>query len=412
VGADRVDIHPADKHGVPGVYTIGVFAYTAITRFELTVRLCAPARIATLPVNAAHSSAQHGGLTRRQNAPHFFRVPVDPYKRGTLYVKAHGSLPSSLAPVPLVLYASNTLMYPDCALHRWKSRPTTTSSSSSSLSSSCGFNVDTDEFKYSKRFCSFAVQIDDDSKANADSKKEEEEEEEDVQYTIDVRLVLEDDQLPERLRGNFRCFQRLFDKIDGGTVSQRERKRCGVAKNKSFTYGEIVFVSVAHLLEVVKPQRGEIFYDLGSGTGRAVFAAYYIAPEFRACRGIELLQGLHDQAVKRLAAFDADATLRRAHKNDDDDDDDEKKRIVHFECADMLKTAWFADANVIYVSSICFEASLFTALYAQLKRVQRGTRIISLKTFPSGWEQFFRIIYQGWEKHSWGRCNVSVFVRK
>jgi hypothetical protein len=46
----------------------------------------------------------------------------------------------------------------------------------------------------------------------------------------------------------------------------------------------------------VNPAPGGIFYDLGSGTGKAVFAARFVC-DFARCIGIEILDGLHKQAA-------------------------------------------------------------------------------------------------------------------
>jgi len=46
------------------------------------------------------------------------------------------------------------------------------------------------------------------------------------------------------------------------------------------------------LLELTKPQPGEIFYDLGCGGGRPLFIASLAFPFLKKCVGIEYLEGL------------------------------------------------------------------------------------------------------------------------
>lgn len=46
-----------------------------------------------------------------------------------------------------------------------------------------------------------------------------------------------------------------------------------IRKGSSLVYGEIDFFSFAAIMEKVEPQPGELFVDLGHGTGRAVVAA-------------------------------------------------------------------------------------------------------------------------------------------
>lgn len=65
---------------------------------------------------------------------------------------------------------------------------------------------------------------------------------------------------------------------------------------QSLIYGEVEFHSFYRILRKVNPAPGGIFYDLGSGTGKAVFAARFVC-DFARCIGIEILDGLHKQAA-------------------------------------------------------------------------------------------------------------------
>ncbi|CAM9408534.1 unnamed protein product, partial [Ectocarpus fasciculatus] len=62
-------------------------------------------------------------------------------------------------------------------------------------------------------------------------------------------------------------------------------------------YGEIEFSSFFKILRKFRPTNGGKFYDLGSGTGKAVLAARLVC-DFDCCIGIELLESLHSQAVE------------------------------------------------------------------------------------------------------------------
>ena len=46
------------------------------------------------------------------------------------------------------------------------------------------------------------------------------------------------------------------------------------------------------MLDFMKPKRGEIFYDLGCGSGQPLMIAAMAYPALKACRGIELLENL------------------------------------------------------------------------------------------------------------------------
>ncbi|KAL7516214.1 hypothetical protein ACHAWX_001254 [Stephanocyclus meneghinianus] len=84
---------------------------------------------------------------------------------------------------------------------------------------------------------------------------------------------------------------------------------------KEFTYGEFDVEFFGHLLDraweyyadgraddistkpSVMPWKDRVFCDIGSGTGRLVIAAAALHPNWKLCRGLEILQGIHDVAV-------------------------------------------------------------------------------------------------------------------
>ena len=48
---------------------------------------------------------------------------------------------------------------------------------------------------------------------------------------------------------------------------------------------------------------GDVFLDMGSGTGKACVAAGLLYPNLAVCRGVELLDGLHREAEVRSLIF-------------------------------------------------------------------------------------------------------------
>lgn len=91
---------------------------------------------------------------------------------------------------------------------------------------------------------------------------------------------------------------------EGGGEGENEGSD-GVSKqhSKTFSYGEIPFESFEALFALVRAVsdgsalRGTTFVDLGSGTGKAVISAALLG-QFRECRGIELVENLHAEAIK------------------------------------------------------------------------------------------------------------------
>jgi len=81
---------------------------------------------------------------------------------------------------------------------------------------------------------------------------------------------------------------------------------------KQFTYGEFDLYFFAELLDrafdyynesqdvMSSTWNGKVFTDIGSGTGRLVLAAAALHPGWKLCRGVEVLEGIHNVAVETL----------------------------------------------------------------------------------------------------------------
>eukprot|EP00611_Tribonema_gayanum_P013097 TRINITY_DN2386_c0_g1_i2.p1 TRINITY_DN2386_c0_g1~~TRINITY_DN2386_c0_g1_i2.p1 ORF type:complete len:332 (+),score=108.63 TRINITY_DN2386_c0_g1_i2:86-1081(+) len=67
-------------------------------------------------------------------------------------------------------------------------------------------------------------------------------------------------------------------------------------RDKTLAYAEVEGALLAALLRAAAPQEGEVFFDLGSGMGRALLSAAALHPELGECVGVEFLAGLHKQA--------------------------------------------------------------------------------------------------------------------
>lgn len=91
----------------------------------------------------------------------------------------------------------------------------------------------------------------------------------------------------------------------GKTLSKSERDQKHLNDEKSLIYGEVEFQSFYRVLRKINPQPGLIFYDLGSGTGKAVFIARF-TQDFARCLGIEILQSLHTQARKIVDRYNTE----------------------------------------------------------------------------------------------------------
>ena len=50
------------------------------------------------------------------------------------------------------------------------------------------------------------------------------------------------------------------------------------------------------MLRLAQLDDGDVFLDMGSGTGKATVAAGLLYPNLSVCRGVEILDGLHRES--------------------------------------------------------------------------------------------------------------------
>lgn len=192
----------------------------------------------------------------------------------------------------------------------------------------------------------------------------------------------------------------LYQRVNGAAVSASERKRLHIEED-AFIYGEIQFLSFFGVLEKVNPQTGEVFYDLGSGTGKAVLTAAMYYDFSKAC-GIEFLPGLHDLANMQL---------RKAQMLENSQDKDFSRRLssVQF-IQDNFLHCDFSDGDIIFVNATCLSYPTWHAIIEKLKALKSGSRVIVLsKKIPL---EEFTLIHQSLELMSWGMNSVNIYIKR
>jgi len=166
--------------------------------------------------------------------------------------------------------------------------------------------------------------------------------------------------------------------------------------DKEFIYGEIDFLSFHNILEKAQPQPNDIFYDLGSGAGKAVFCAALFFDLSKSC-GIELLLPLYLKAKERIDK--ASVLLQHSEA-------ESRLKQIHF-VNDSFLNFDFSDANIIYVAATCLHDTTWKKLINKMVKLKSGTRIIvATKSIQ---QKHFELIYQGIDLMSWGLCPVSIY---
>lgn len=187
----------------------------------------------------------------------------------------------------------------------------------------------------------------------------------------------------------------LYKGLNTSGISKQERKRLGI-DDDAFVYGEIEFLPFYTILDKVKPQRNDIFYDLGSGAGKAVFVAASFF-KIKKAYGIELLPGLCDLANAQLHKAEDLAKFHSQHMAD-----------IEFLQKDFLETD-ISNGDIIFINATCLSYHAWEKLLAKLMLLKAGSRVIV--TTKKIQHASFQVISQTFEVMSWGVNSVNIYQK-
>lgn len=195
-----------------------------------------------------------------------------------------------------------------------------------------------------------------------------------------------------------KIFENLYHDVNGYNILINARKKV-FNTDKALIYGEVTPESFFRILQEVTPKEGEVFCDLGSGTGRAVILAGLLFG-FSQAVGIEILKELHLTAERVLGRFNLEIkpTLPA----------DKKETTYKFINADFLEYDFF-DGDVIFVHSTCFYPELITALSGRLDNLRTGSRIITVTQAINNNRLILKKIHQ--YPMGWGEATVYFYEK-
>lgn len=196
----------------------------------------------------------------------------------------------------------------------------------------------------------------------------------------------------------YRIFTKLYEDTSPVSLSMTERREKGLENDSSLTYGEVNFYSFVQILELAAPKEGEIFYDLGSGAGKAVFIAGLVFDFTKVC-GVEKLDSLYQMSTTALDKLWTLPQLKELHG---------KKMNFQFIHDDLL-TVDFSEASIVFLQATCFYGPIWDQLMVKLLMLKVGTRvIITTRKLEIGG---FKLNNKNQFLMSWGLCTVSIYER-
>ncbi|MBI4225995.1 SAM-dependent methyltransferase [Candidatus Roizmanbacteria bacterium] len=193
-------------------------------------------------------------------------------------------------------------------------------------------------------------------------------------------------------------FESLYSGVDGYNISSKARKNLPYA-SKAHTYGEVTPDGFKKVLSDAKAKPGGIFYDLGSGTGKAVMLAALLG-KFPKLVGIEIIKELYQVSINILGRFDPEVRpILPVEK---------QKQTIEFVNADFLEYD-FSDADVVFTHATCFYDELMVALERKCATLKKGTKVLLVtKNFQS---PLFRLIKSGEYPMTWGKATVNFYEK-
>lgn len=191
---------------------------------------------------------------------------------------------------------------------------------------------------------------------------------------------------------------RLFSDIQGYTLSSTGRIKLQREADPAFTYGEVTPDSMQMMIDSVQPQPGEVFYDLGSGTGKAViFAA--ILGDFARCTGIELVEDLWQAANTARERYEAEVKMNLGKSS----------QQVSFINGNMFDQD-LSDGGVVFTHCTCFDDEMMARISQKLETLKPGSRVITVTKGLVSPE--FELMGSVPYRLGWGEATVCFYRRK
>jgi SAM-dependent methyltransferase len=179
----------------------------------------------------------------------------------------------------------------------------------------------------------------------------------------------------------------------------------------SLVYGEVEFFSFINILERASPQKGEKFYDLGHGTGKALVAAGLLFGDiFSKIAGVEILTDLHNISINTLDLFKKSLqkspelfSLFLSHQQCD-------MGAIHGDILSEAVVAEWTSCDIVFTNSTCFDDALMQRIAEVAIGMRQGSRFISLtRPLPS---VEFEIVDKVNLGMSWGLATCFIHVRR
>lgn len=193
--------------------------------------------------------------------------------------------------------------------------------------------------------------------------------------------------------------QLLYRETDGYSLAEQGKNRTQNTGHENFVYGEVSPQAMWEMLHTIEAKPQEVFYDLGSGTGKGVLYAAILF-EFAKCKGIEYLEELHAAAEASVPRYHEHVLpLLTGKKNHPE---------ISFTCAD-LRTQDISDADIVFAHCTTWNDELMDGARQKLETLKSGSRVITISRGVESPE----LHYMGYipVRMAWGNASAYFYQR-
>lgn len=184
----------------------------------------------------------------------------------------------------------------------------------------------------------------------------------------------------------------VYQGVDAMKISLNYRSRNNI-NSSNFVYGEIKISSFCDILDFINLNENDIFYDLGSGSGKAVLAAYLYKNPQKAI-GIEYIPDLVEVAKKSLKKLEEKLS---------------SNLNIEFINADM-RNYDFSNGTCFFIHATTWQEDLMNPIKETLKKTNSGTKIILVtKSFEE--PKYFKLLKTEIYPFDWGEGTVRFYLR-
>jgi hypothetical protein len=190
----------------------------------------------------------------------------------------------------------------------------------------------------------------------------------------------------------------LYGEVQGYSLSSAGRAKLGRESDPVLTYGEVTPECMEQMMDAANVQPGEVFYDLGCGTGKAVVLSAFLRP-FKRCVGVELVEDLYNSAIGAGARYMAEIKPQLA---------DRENQNVEFVLGSMFEQD-YSDGDVFYTHCTCFDDDMMNRISVMLEKCKPGTRVMTITkglTSPQ-----FELVQSAPIRMGWGEATMYLYKK-